>query len=253
MKALRALSMLMVGLCLSCGFQARKNLEPEGDLIRAEAAAGQAQELPGGTLPDKEYLLQAGDRLDVFFPSAREQNFSAIIRPDGRITLPLTGDVEAEGLAPGQLSVRITERYAKLLKEPQAQVSVTQFGPQPFYVFGEVTTPSRYDWSRNLDLVQALSMAGGTLRTAELANVVLLRVAADGAYRYEIHDVRNLVGRAGGRPVLLQPRDIVIVPTSTIADVGIWVNQYINTFIPPLDGFLRGRYYWFLARDAGNN
>ncbi len=251
MKSFRVMTLLLAGLCLSCGLQSRKSLDPAGDLLRQNPQPQDQIAAASGAMP-QDYLLQAGDRLDVFFPSAREQNFSAVVRPDGRITLPLTGDVDAEGGTPAALSKRITLAYTNLLKDPQAQVAVTQFGPQPVYIFGEVAQPARYDWTRGLDLVQALSMAGGTQRTAGLANVVLVRVGADGAYRYEVHDVRNLLERGGSRPVILQPRDIVIVPTSAIADVQIWVGQYISTFIPPLDAFLRGRYYWFLARDAAN-
>lgn len=251
MKSVRVLTLLMAGLCLSCGFQSRKSMDPASDLLRQDPLPQDQIGTVAGAM-SLEYLLQSGDRLEIYFPSAREQNFVAVVRPDGRITLPLTGDVDAEGSTPVALSKRITQAYTNLLKDPQAQVAVTAFGPQPVYIFGEVANPARYDWTRGLDLVQALSMAGGTQRTAELANVVLVRVGADGAYRFEVHDVRNLVEQGIRLPVILQPRDIVIVPTSAIADMQIWVGQYISTFMPPLDAFLRGRYYWFLASDAAN-
>lgn len=248
MSSHRVIALLLAGACLSCGLKTRTTIEPTGDAIRPEGAVVASSE-PA----QLDYVLQSGDRLDVIFPYATTQNFSAVIRPDGRITAPLFGDVEAEGLPPTQLAAHLKGLYAGALQRPDAQVSVTQFGPQPIYVFGEVTKPNRFDWSRNLDLVQALSMAGGVLRSAQLGNVVLLHVSTEGAYRYEVHDLKNMLADKAIRPVFLSPRDIVIVPSSTIADIGIWINQYVNTFLPPIDGFLRGRYYWFLAKDAIRN
>jgi polysaccharide export outer membrane protein len=246
--------LLMMGTCLSCSMQSRKSLDPVQSLERvpADLSAESAQSDNAELWAPTDYILQAGDRLDVSFPYAREQSFSCIVRPDGRITSPILGDVDAEGLSPTRLSQSLTVLYKEHLQNSQAQVIVTSFGPQPVYIFGEVQKPARYDWSRGLDLVQILSLAGGPLRTAEMGNVLVLHVSPEGAYRYDVFDLKNLLEDQSARAVYLRPRDIVIVPTSTIADMGIWVDQHINTFIPPIDGFLRGRYYWFLANDRNN-
>lgn len=202
-------------------------------------------------LVQTDYYMQVSDQLSVYFPSTPAFNFQAKVRPDGRVTSPLYGDVVAEGKTPQGLADELKALYAKELNDPRVVVSVTEFGPQPIYVLGEVKSPNRYVWERGLDLIQAVGMTGGTLRTANLKDVIVMRVAGDGSYSYTAYNMQSL---QGGRqmPVLLHPRDIVIVPTSTIADIGIWLEQYVNIWIPPLDLFLTGRYHWFLAKNAAD-
>ena len=259
MKHLKVLHLaLFVSLlCGSCSLRSRDTLAPveqQVPAVEVEEPLADASLLPPAMMSqDQGYLIQPGDQMAVYFPSAADYGFTALVRPDGRITLPLYGDLLAEGQTPESLADAIERRYASTLRDSRAVVGLTATGPQPVYVYGEVGSPNRYTYTRGLDLMSAITTAGGALRTASLSNVVVIRVSPEGAYTYSTHDLNDLLDSSFPQPVWLQPRDIIVVPTSTIADIGLWIDQYIRVFLPPIDSFLRGRYFWYLANDIINN
>ncbi len=247
----------------ACGLRSRSTLDPEVEQI--EAVNQQIENLApmnlwtgleqgdSTALAMARYTIQEEDVLTVYFPNAESQNFNARVRPDGRITLPAVGELLVLGQEPMAVAESITQEYASVLREPRAVVSIESFAPRSFYVFGEVRRPNKYTYESGLSLMNALTTAGGVERSASLSNIVVLRVSPEDTYTYSIFDLNDLLSQSQPNPVWLQPRDIVVVPTSTIADIGIWIDQYINTFLPPIDAFLRGRYYWKLVDDVTNN
>ena len=101
------------------------------------------------------------------------------------------------------------------------------------YVGGEVSKPGAVPLTANLTLVQAIQEAGGFLETAHLSQVVLIRRAADGQPSGYAVDVRPVIGgTAPGEDVPLQPFDVAFVPRSKIADVDLFVKQYIRDVLP---------------------
>lgn len=267
MKAHFLFGLALMGLTFlsSCGLRSRSSIEPlteDAHEVADQVAAVVGDKAIAPSDPAASYItelstaayrIQTGDQLTVFFPGAPEQQFDALVRPDGRITLPAFGDMQTAGLTTEELSASITEAYGSLLMKPRAVVSVTHSVPANFYVFGEVSNPAVYSYTTGLDLMGALSTAGGVQRTASLSNIIVLRVNPQGVYSYQVHNLNDMLDEDMPMPIWLAPRDIVVVPSSTIADIGIWVDQYINTFLPPIDTFLRGRYYWRLADDTINN
>lgn len=237
----------------SCSLRPREELEPMDGIqsltVQHEAAYIAAPGQVDQPIDDHRYLLQPGDQIEVYFPVVKDYNFSASIRPDGFITLPMFGDEAAEGYSPEELATNISLKYSQVLRDPHSVVNVIRTGPQYIYVFGEVKQPNRYDYNQGIDLLNAITAAGGPLRTASLEQVVVVHVSSDGAYQYKVYNLNDLLEKSSPQPVLLNPRDIVVVPTSSIADFSIWINQYVTTFLPPIDTFLRGRYYWYLADD----
>jgi polysaccharide export outer membrane protein len=251
----------LIGLTLfsACGLRTRKSLDPvpnvvaqNQETIEAIAADKRLGALSDSMQAESEpvYRIEPDDQLTVFFPGAPKQQFDALVRPDGRITIPVSGDLMVSGRSPEQVSKDITQIYSTFLRKPKAVVSVRSVAPQSFYVFGEVGQPDKYTYSGPMDLMGALSSAGGVARTASLNNVVVLRVDPSGVYNYQVFSLNDLLSNSNPAPVWIQPRDIIIVPTSSIADVGIWLDQYVKTFLPPIDSFLRGRYYWKLGSDV---
>ena len=245
---------LVVLLAAGCSVRNRKQLEPErllsDELAKVEGLT-QAQPkvaLPG-PLPISSYRLTPGDQLQVHFPDLHEQDFTAVVRPDGFITSPRYGDLPAMGWTPSQLADSIRVAYGQEFLKPRATVQVTSFGPQFFYVFGEVRTPDRYEFEGPQELIGAITRAGGFLRSAVPANVVVLKVGPDGGYTFTIHDLNDIMENPAP-PIWLESNNIVIIPKSTISNAADFVRDYVMTFIAPADAFLRGRYYWQLARNV---
>ena len=192
----------------------------------------------GGALPllgasahasESSYVIRAGDDLQIKFFYTPELNEAVKVRPDGFISLQLVDEVRAAGLTPAQLDDDLTARYARSLDRPNLSVIVRSFQGHRAYVGGEVGTPQTLNLDGGLSALQAIYAAGGTLPTARLDSVVLVRKGEDGrplTYRLDLSEQAMSDNRPDSL-VALQPSDIVYVPRSPIANANRWVQQYI--------------------------
>ena len=180
------------------------------------------------------YLLQPGDGFDVKFFYSQELNESVVIRPDGKISLQLVGEIQAAGLAPGDLERDLRTRYGKVLRDPSVTVVVKQVMSQRVFVAGEVRSPGEVVLQPDLTALQAVSRAGFFTRDAETRNVVVLRYKGAEGPEFIVMDMKALMdGRAGARSdVALQPMDIVFVPQTQIAGVADFFGRYVNNILP---------------------
>ena len=121
------------------------------------------------------YALRNGDRLLLKFFYNPELNQDVAVSPNGKIGLHLVGEVEAAGLHPDELEKIITERYAKTLRQPDVTVTVQQYAPRLFYIFGEVNRPGGYPHQLGLTVVGAVSLAGGFTYRANESEVQITR------------------------------------------------------------------------------
>ena len=200
-------------------------------LLASCASSPRPSPPPTAREPGAPYLIKAGDYLDVRFYKTPELNVEVTVRPDGKISLEIVGDIQAAGLQPRELAGALTERYAGELAHPRVSVIVRAFGGQ-VYVEGEVRTPSAPPFAMGITALQAISLAGGFLDTAQPNSVILIRLE-DGqyhGYRLALNDART--GRDIAQDVHLQPADILHVPRSRVADVNLFVEQYIRRNLP---------------------
>jgi polysaccharide export outer membrane protein len=133
------------------------------------------------------------------------------VRPDGKITLPMIGTLEAEGRTTDDLKKEITDKLRPFVEQPVVSVMVSEINAARFYVLGEVAHPGAYPVRGRLTVVQALALAGGPTEFANDRKVVVIRNAGDGSQtRFKV-DARDVL--AGNAPALpLQPGDTVFVP-----------------------------------------
>ena len=185
---------------------------------------------PGLVAPQPEYKIGAGDLLSVKLFYTSELNDEVTVRPDGRISLQLVGDVPVAGRTPEEISQDLRDRYAGFLTRPDVVVIVRGFGSQKAFVGGEVKSPMMIAIDGHTTLADAVFQAGGTLDTAALSSVILIRHREGGRDVYRV-DLGG--GLEGEDPVpVLRPYDVVYVPKSFIAQVGMYVDLYINRIIP---------------------
>lgn len=183
--------------------------------------------------PVTEYRLHRGDVLEVKFFYNPELNERLPIRPDGKISLALVGEVEAAGLSVSALQAELGVLYGESLRNPEVAVIVKELAPTKIYVGGEVRTAGVLYTADDLTLLQAIVQAGGFLRTAKRRNVVVLRDQGTPEPLFITVDLTgDLTGRALGSDLVLQPDDIVFVPRTRIARVDQFVDQYIRQVIP---------------------
>ena len=217
---------LIFTLCLfvtvtisGCGSK-RRLLQQPSDI---SALNSQKENLP--------YVLGIGDLIEVKFFYNEKLNDEVTIRPDGKISLQLIGDVKAAGLTPAQLRSQLTRKYSKFLELPEVTVAVKDFTSQKIYIGGEVARPKLIPLRGMLRTLDALIEAGGPLHTAKLHNVILIRY--NGTQKPDAYSLD--LGRviSGEIPdVILKPYDIIYLPKTTIAKVNLFVDQYIYRVLP---------------------
>lgn len=177
------------------------------------------------------YNVSVGDVLDLKFYYNPALNETVTVRPDGFISLQLIGDVRAEGLPPVELARIVDDLYAKVIQQPRAVVIVKEFAGRQIYVGGEVNNPRLIPLRGRLTATQAVLDAGGAKVTAHLKDVILLRQLTDGKAEVRKLDFSRAIRGKEDDPVL-QPYDVVFIPRSAIAKVGIFVQQYVNDLVP---------------------
>ena len=192
-----------------------------------------ASQVPAPAPTDQEYKIQVGDQLDIKFFYNAELNEQVIVRPDGRISLQLVQEVVAIGLTPIELTKVLVEKYSGDLQKPVITVIVRSFGAQKIYVDGEVYKPGMFPILGNLTALQAIAQAGGMKETAQVSEVLIIRRGAGNRpMAFPVNLDKALDGTDMSQDIALAPFDIVFVPRSVIANVNVWVDQYIRKNIP---------------------
>src|SRR5262249_11660466 len=121
------------------------------------------------------YLLQPGDILQVSVWKEADLTSELLVRPDGGISLPLAGDIEAAGHTPEEVRAAIYERLHKLIPDATVTVAVKATTGNQIFVIGKVNKPGQFLMNRPMDVMQALSMAGGATPFAAVNDIHVLR------------------------------------------------------------------------------
>ncbi len=195
---------------------------------------------PGTQLPPlaPEYRITAGDRLAVKFFYNADLNQEVLVRPDGRISLQLLQEVMAAGRTPAELTEELTTGYSKHLEQPEITVIVNAFGGQRIYVGGEVGAPGLRELGGPTTVLQAISASGGFRDTARKDEVAVIRRGPeDRPFIIALNLSKAMDGTDMSQDIYLVPYDTVLVPKSGIANVNLWIQQYITANLAPLSPF----------------
>ncbi len=182
---------------------------------------------------DMAYLLAPGDTLQVVFHTAPELNRDLRVAPDGSITMPYIGSVQASARTASELRTGLLNAYASELKDPDIDVIPTGFDSQRIFVGGEVNNPGMMELPGQIDPLQAIIMAGGFSDRAKPKQVALMRRMPGGEVMTAVIDVNaglNDPRLASWTP--LRRFDVVYVPRSAIAEENIFMQQWIKAALP---------------------
>ncbi len=164
-------------------------------------------------LAELDYELQPGDTVSISVWKEKDLETDALVRPDGGLSFPLVGDVEAKGHTLREVRDTIAERLKPYIPDPVVTVAIKEIGGNEIYVLGRVNRPGGYPFSQPIDVMQALSLAGGTTPFAKVNRIVILHRDASGAEhseRFHYADIAH--GRDLAQNVLLHSGDTVVVP-----------------------------------------
>ncbi len=162
-------------------------------------------------LPD-DYVVGAEDVLGVVFWREAELSGDVTVRPDGRVTLPVIGELQAAGLRPEDLKKQIETAATKYVTDPNVTVVVRAINSRRVFVTGRVTTPGVHLLKGPLTVMQAIALSGGVTEFADAKNIKVLRIV-DGKSVTLPFNYKDVVrGRKLEQNILLLPGDTVVVP-----------------------------------------
>ncbi len=182
-------------------------------------------------------VLTAGDSVELRFYYANELTVTQTIRPDGKITLELVGEIQAAGLTPSALAGQLRQLYSVYLKHPDVAVFLRSSYARRVIVAGAVLKPSTLEMPANLSALDAVMMSGGfNLVQANPSQVLVMRDDGNQGRVAYVLDMTDALNGKHDKSFMLQPNDIVYVPRAAIVNIDQFVSQYIGDIIP--DGFV---------------
>lgn len=158
------------------------------------------------------YRVQPGDVLAVSVWKEQDLQGEVLVRPDGGMSFPLVGDLQAAGRTVEELRDAFNERLRKYIPDPSVMIAIKQLGGNRVYVLGKVNRPGEFPFSKPIDVMQALSLAGGATSFADLDAIQILRreQGKQTSLRFRYSDVER--GRELEQNILLHSGDTVVVP-----------------------------------------
>ena len=159
----------------------------------------------------KDYVIGTEDVLNVVFWNSKEMSAEVLVRPDGKISLPILNDLPAAGMTPAQLAAAITKAAANFVRDASATVIVKAVHSRKVYVVGEVARPGPFALGSDMNVLQAIGEAGGFLEHAKKGDVVIVRYenGKERRYKFDYNDV--LRGSKVEQNIRLLPGDTILV------------------------------------------
>jgi polysaccharide biosynthesis/export protein len=179
---------------------------PVAPIKGAEAAAGVDPSLLG-----PQYKMGPEDQIRVSVWENKELTLDLVVRPDGKISMPLIQDVMAEGATAAELAALIQRKLAGFIKDPQVSVIVLQVNAPKYFVIGNVAKPGTYSLRSETSILQALALAGGFTQFASPRSIKLIRNTGgkQGVRKINYYDVIDTGGEGN---FLLKSGDTIVVP-----------------------------------------
>ena len=163
---------------------------------------------PGLAVDTHKYVIGAEDVLGVLVWRENDISRVVVVRPDGKISLPMVGEIQAAGLTPEQLGKNLVEALTKYINNPEVLVSVQQVNSKKYYIDGEVGRPGEYRLITPTTVLEALSEAGGFRDFANTKKIRILR--GDKTLRFNYKEVSH--GKHMDQNIFVESGDHIIVP-----------------------------------------
>jgi polysaccharide export outer membrane protein len=160
-----------------------------------------------------DYVIGVEDVLGIVFWREQDKNLTTdvVVRPDGKISVPMLNDVKAAGLTPEQLAASVQQAASKYIRDAAATVVVREIHSRKMFVIGEVAKPGSVQIGNELNVLQAIAEAGGFLEHAKKSDVVIVRNQGGREQRFKFNYKDVVAGRRLDQNIKLQPGDTVLV------------------------------------------
>jgi len=202
-RHLGLLTLLAGAWCWPSWGQAPAGSQPEG----AQAAA-ETKDAEKSPVDPTSYVIGPEDILFVAVWREPELSGERAVRPDGKISLQLIGEVQAAGLTPEQLGTTVAEGLSKYMTRPEVTVAIKQVNSKKYFISGEVLRPGAYPLLNPTTVLQALVNAGGFRDFANTKKIIILR----GDQRFKFNYKEVIKGKRMEQNILLNNGDQIIIP-----------------------------------------
>ena len=165
---------------------------------------------PAATLP-RDYVIGVEDVLSVVFWREKDLSADVVVRPDGKISLPMLNDVMAAGLTPEALADVVAKAGAKFVRDSGATVIVKEIRSRKIYIIGEVSKPGTFQLGSEMTVLQALGEAGGFIEGADKGDVRIVRNEGGKETRFKFNYNEVVDGKNPEQNIKLLPGDTIIV------------------------------------------
>lgn len=203
-----------MALSVSMAGQTPNTNQRAGESANVPLAASSPQpELAARGARSEDFIIGNDDVLAISVWKEPDLTKQIPVRSDGKISLPLIGDIQAAGRTPSQLELDITEKLKGYMTDPQVAVIVQQINSLKFNILGEVAKPGAYALVTGTTIVDAIATAGGLRDFAKRKGIYVLRPNSSGSeFRYSFNYQDFIKGKNTKQNIMLKPRDTVIVP-----------------------------------------
>jgi len=193
---------------------------PAAPKLTAEAVAG-------GVPLTAEHVMGPGDEFEIRFPFYPDLNDRVLVGPDGRASLQLVNTVPLGGLTVGEATTLLNQRYAAVIHDPQASITMRTYAPEEIFVDGWVANPGLVRSDVPLTVSRAVAQAGGAKSGAHTGSILVLRRTPDGVVHYFQVALGNYAGATGEDP-LLSNYDVVYVPQGVLGSINDFLANYLK-------------------------
>ena len=200
MKILLSFALLFLASCGTTPPAVSGDQVPDKDAVPAEIA------------PSDAYIIQPGDVLQISVWKEKDLQSEMMVRPDGGLNFPLVGEITASGKTVEQLQKEITVKLTKFVPDPVVTVAVKQSTGYKIYVVGKVNRPGEFPANRTMDVMQALSLAGGPTPYASVNKIKILRRENGELKSLPFKYSRVEKGEDLEQNIILKGGDVVVVP-----------------------------------------
>lgn len=176
------------------------------------SAGAQSPGAPSAVSPPSDYVIGPDDVLAVVFWGEKDMSAEVLVRPDGRISIPLLNDIVAAGLTPDQLRQKLNAAAQRYVEDPMVTVVVKQINSRRVFITGQVAKPGPYPLTGPTTILQLISTAGGLLEYADSKNVIVMRTENGRPVSYNFNYKEVVQRRNLKQNIELRPGDTVIVP-----------------------------------------
>ena len=158
-----------------------------------------------------DYVIGVEDVLGVVFWRDKDLSAEVVVRPDGKISLPMLNDVMAAGLTPEALADVVAKAATKFVRDPGTTVIVREIRSRKVYIIGEVSKPGTFQLASEMTVLQAIGEAGGFIEGADKGDVIIVRGESGKEQRFKFNYNDVIKGKNPAQNIRLLPGDTIIV------------------------------------------